>query len=143
MATSDKILSLNMFLCAGLGGETEILRVFQIQLFSSPRRRGERAAVQKAWIFAEGTGNESSIWCFSKTVQRTGLGTAFVEDSFNPANRKNSVFQSKLPHPHPMFVDISKTLFIFSWQQPVKRKKKRIYKGLFYCTHKSYFQNES
>lgn len=85
----------------------------------------------KAWIFAEGTGNDSSIWCISKTVGRTGLGTAFVKNGFNPANRKNSVFQSKLAHPHPMFVDISKTLFIFSWQQPVEKEKKNEFTKAF------------
>jgi hypothetical protein len=94
--------------------------VSELTIPRTHKGRKLRAVIQEAWIIAGGTENYAYIWCISKTVRRTGLGTAFVENGSNTANRINSGFQSEIPHLHRMFVTISKTLFIFSWQQSVK-----------------------
>lgn len=62
--------------------------------------------------------------------ERQGWGQPLLRTGLIQQIEK-TVFQSKLVHPHPMFVDISKTLFIFSWQQPVKKEKKNEFTKAF------------
>lgn len=105
-------------------------------------QKERRKSSMKAWIFAEGTGNDSSIWCISKTVGRTGLGTAFVKNGFNPANRKTLSFRVSLLI-HTRCLWISQRHYSFSLGSSLWKRKKMSLQRRFLCTHKSYFQNES